>query len=220
MMKKSKSSTVFAAVFAVVLFVFSLFVVFAYAQYVTEQTSDVTFSSAGESHVDQTSTVGVSIDMVGVPGANGTVSIATYAGNPQPGASAPSTVTLTHFIVVTFNIAASDFQGATIVIHYTDADVQGISAPYSLYKYIPESNSFILLPATIDTVAKTITATVSSTTDPLFAIGGSQMENSTEISTTSTITTWLWGTVVVCVVITVVGVLIIKRRRGTSATLL
>jgi hypothetical protein len=215
MMKKSQNLAVFAAVFAVVFLSLSLFVVFTYAQYVTEQTTDVTISSTGETHVDQTSTVGVSIDIAGTPGAKGTVSIATYLDNPQPDAAAPSNVTLTHFVVVTFNMAASDFQGANITIHYTDADVQGISAPYSLYKYIPESNSYILLPVVVDTVAKTLTATVTSTTDPLFAIGGA-----TETNIISPDNSWLWAIAAVIVIVIVVFAFLVLRNRRKSLYLI
>lgn len=211
----NKSITGVAAVFTIVLV--SLSIGFAYAQYETQQTTDVVVPSTGVFHADETGAVGVSYDIAGTPGATGTVSTAVYNGNPQPDAAVPSGVALNHFVVVTFNMDPIDFQSANITIRYSDADVQGIDSPYALYKYIPENNSFVQLPTVFDSVAKTLTVTVTSTTDPLFAIGGvSHVDN----PTASTIPTWLWGSVVVFVVIIVVGVLLIKRRRTPSVTVL
>ena len=168
-----KSGLVFlATVLAVVLFCVSLSVALA-DDYVPGLTNDVTIPANGVAHVDQSSTVGgVSIDIAGTPGAVGSVTTATYSGNPQAGATIPEDTTLTHFVVITFNFSAADFGGASITISYSDAEVAGISLPFGLYKYIPESDSYVKLTAVVDTGAKTITTTVSSTTDPLFAIGG------------------------------------------------
>ena len=201
----------FIAILTIMLFSFSIIV--AQAQYVTEQTVDVSIPSSGVFHVDTYSPVGVSIDIEGTPGATGSVSIVVYLGNPQPEADIPENVSLSHFIVVTFNMAASDFRSAKITISYTDADVEGIVAPYSLYKYMPESNSYTLLPATIDAAAKTITATLTSTTDPLFAIGGVPAANATQ--------PFDWGPTVslvivvfeVVVVVVILTLLVLRRRR-------
>jgi hypothetical protein len=145
----------------------------ALAQYETQETANFTISSDGTIHIGQSSTVGnVEIDIVGSPGATGSVSTVVYTANPQPDASKPSNVVLSHFVVVTFNMDASDFQNATITIHYSDADVAGMTQPYVLYKYNPDTNAYVELDAVVDTTAKTITAVLTSTTDPLFAIGG------------------------------------------------
>jgi hypothetical protein len=201
-------------VIAFVLFSVSLTV--AFAQYETEQTSDVTISSNGIGHIDQSSTVGgVSIDIAGTPGSTGSVSTATYTSNPQPDADAPSDATLTHFVVVTFNFDASDFQGATITISYSDADVEGLSEPIVLYKYIPESNSFIQLNAVVDSDAKTITTTVSSTTDPLFAIGGTTVKNDD-----GAFPTWIIGVFAAVAAVVVIAVVLMVRRRKPSYKLL
>ncbi len=198
----------------------------ASAQYETQQTADVTFGSDGTAHVDQSSTVGdVSIDLVGTPGATGSVSTVVYSGNPQPGASIPDDVKLSHFVVVTFNIDASDFVNATITIHYSDADIAGITQPYILYKYDPATNTFIALDAVVDTTAKTITAVLTSTTDPLFAIGGTAVSptaNPTQEPATISLSVWL-QVVIVVELITLATVIIVgvfkprsKLSLGTS----
>ncbi|MCL4429789.1 MAG: hypothetical protein M1167_03445, partial [Chloroflexi bacterium] len=65
------------------------------AQYQTQQSVNVTVSSAGVAHVEQSSTVGsISIDIAGTPGATGSVSTAVYAANPQPDAGIPNNVVL------------------------------------------------------------------------------------------------------------------------------
>ena len=212
-----KKSSLAGLVTVLTIVILSLSLSVALAQYQTQQTANVTISSSGVTHVDQASTAGgVSIDIAGTPGATGSVSTATYAANPQPGASVPADVTLTHFVVVTFNMAASDFQGANITISYSDADVAGISAPYVLYKYIPETNSYVLLNAVVDTAAKTLTVSVSSTTDPLFAIGGATAAT----NTSSGIPVWTWAIVVVVVIVVVlVVVLMMKSRKPSFDTL-
>jgi hypothetical protein len=215
MIRKS-SLAGFVTVLTIVLLSLSLSV--AFAQYETQQNADVNISSTGASHIDQSVTAGgVSIDITGTPGATGSVSTATYAANPQPDATKPSDVTLTHFVVVTFNIAASDFQGADITISYTDSDIAGLTAPFVLYKYIPETNSYVQLNAVVDTAAKTMTAHVSSTTDPLFAIGGA-----TAVANTSSggIPAWTWAILAVVVIgVVLVVVLVMRSRKPTFDTL-
>lgn len=152
----------------------------ATAQYQTQQTANVTVSSNGTAHVSSSSTVGnVAIDIVGAPGTTGSVSTATYAGNPQPGATQPANTTMSHYVVVTFNIPANKFTNATITITFTDADVAGMAKPYVLYKYDPVANKYNAITATVDYTAHTITAVVTSTTDPLFAVGGLIASNPT-----------------------------------------
>jgi hypothetical protein len=189
----------------------------AFAQYETQQTADVNLSSTGVTHIDQTVTAGgVSIDIAGTPGATGSVSTATYAANPQPGASAPNDVTLTHFVVVTFNMAASDFEGANITISYSDADIAGLTAPFVLYKYIPETNSYVQLNAIVNTAAKTMTVSVSSTTDPLFAIGGATAATNTG----SGIQVWTWAILAIVVIgVLLVVVLVMRSRKPSFDTL-
>ncbi|MGD0646116.1 MAG: hypothetical protein ABSA75_14525 [Candidatus Bathyarchaeia archaeon] len=203
----------FVTIFVVVLF--SLSSLFALAQYQTQQTTNITISSTGAVHVAQSDTVGgVSIDITGTPGATGSVSTATYTGNPQAGASWPSGVTLTHFIVITFNIAANDFQSATITITYSSADVAGIKTPYTLYKYDSATNSYNALNTVVDTSTKTITATVTSINDPLLAIGGA-----TAPAPTTGIPAWTWVVLAVVALVIVLLAVLLLRRRSTVETL-
>ena len=210
MLKKSRLVGL-VTVFTVVLFCVSLCVTFA--QYETERTSNVTISANGVGHVEQSSTVGgVSIDIAGTPGATGSVTTATYTGNPEPDATIPTDTKLTHFVAVTFNFAASDFQGASITIKYNDADVAGMSQPFSLYKYLPDSDIFVKLNAVVNTEAKTMTATVTSTTDPLFAIGGTPVSEGEGLP--SSFIVGVIGLIIVVVVVVVV-VLLLRRRKPT-----
>ena len=170
-MKKKFALIGIATVLTVVFLSISPFMVLA--QYQTQQTSDVKIASSGKASINQNSNLGrISIDIVGKPGATGSVSTATYNGNPQPDASVPNNVVLGHFLAVTFNIAPSDFKNATLKISYTDSDVAGMTQPYIIYKYDPTNNKFIPLNGQINTSSKTITVILTSTTDPLFALGG------------------------------------------------
>ena len=209
-MKKKFGLVGFITVFAILLISLSSFV--ALAQYETQQTADVTIPASVSLKVDQSSTVGgVSIVICGICGATGSVSTATYNGNPQPGASVPAGVTLSDFVAVTFNMSASDFQSANITIPYTSSDVLGISLPYKLYKYNADSNSYTALNCVVNTSAKTITATVTSTTDPLLAIGGT-----TATTKTTTVQPWVWAILAtVSIMIVLLAILILRRSKSS-----
>ena len=105
--------------------------------------SDGMFNST-ESGID----VGVSYVIQGVPGAVGSVTAAVYSGNPQAVASVPEGVSLSHFVVITFDMNAGEFSEAQIIISYNDVD------------------------------AHTLSVTLSSVDDPLLAIGGLTVEAS------------------------------------------
>ena len=156
----------------VMLIMFSLSSVFVAAQsaYQTE-VDDVSILESGIVTVDVPE-ADISYEITGAPGATGTVTTAIYNENPNPTAIVPTGLGLTIYVVVTFNMDLSDFLKAVITISYTDADLEDLTIPYAVYKYIPESNSFIELTTVVDTVAKTMTITVTSIEDPLFAIGG------------------------------------------------
>ena len=124
--------------------------------------------------------VGVGYEIEGLAGAIGSVTAAVYNANPQSSASIPNGVSLTRFVVITFNMNAADFISATIRITYTDADVSGIQTPYTIYKYVPSINSFIELTPIVDTVNKMMTITVNSIDDPLFAIGGASLSGGSD----------------------------------------
>ena len=176
-MNKSKLG-VLTLIFVLLL---SYTVAIAAAQYTTEKTTDITISSDGTFTADE-SDVGISYEIQGTPGATGSVTAAFYTDNPQTTATIPDGISLSHFVVVTFNMDANDFSSANIVISYSDSDVNGISEPYAVYKYIAETDSYVALPSTVDTDAKTITITVVSIADPLFAIGGTTVEESRAFS--------------------------------------
>jgi hypothetical protein len=206
----NKSKLGLLTVITVLLFSFT--VAFVAAQYQTEKTTKVTFESDGMFTASETD-VGISYEIQGTPGASGTVTADVYNGNPQPTANLPAGTSLVHFVVVTFNINADDFKSAKIVISYSDNDVQGISAPYTIYKYNPDSNSYIVLPSTLDTAAKTITVRVTSLSDPLFAIGGA-----TASTAPSGLSAVSWGLIIVTVIVIVLlaGLLVSRKLSPTA----
>ena len=132
-----------------------------------------TISTTGVEHITETNNTGISIDINGNPGTNVTVTINVYNSNPQPSATLPEGVTLTHYITVAFNMDPNNFTQATVTIHYSPSDVQGLTSPYGIYKYIPENNSYVELFTSNDLTSQTITVTLNSPNDPLFAIGNS-----------------------------------------------
>ena len=207
-----------------------LLVTFAGAQYSTQQTSTATITVDGTVHIDQSATTGAVLDIVGTPGANVTVTTAVYTENPYPNAVTPGGVTLSNFMVVSFG-EGTTFTQANLTFHYTDADVAGMTEPYAIYKYIPETNTFIELATVVDTVAKTMTVTLNSPTDPLFAVGGATVTTSPTPTSSATATAsvepsatpavteptpvWVWAAVavVVIVVIAVLAFMLLKRKK-------
>ena len=177
------------------------------AQYTTQKTTNLVIASNGTCTACDND-VGITYVVQGTPGATGSVTAAVYNGNPQPSANIPSGISLNHFVVVTFDMAAKDFSQATITINYSDSDVQNVKAPYTVYKYLPATDSYVALATTVDTVAKTLTITLNSVDDPLFAIGGT-----TEVAPTSSIPVWTWAvTISVVIIVVLAAVLLIKRR--------
>jgi hypothetical protein len=204
----------FVTVFMVILVSFSSFA--ALAQYETTKTANFTIPSSGIAHIDQsTNAGGVSIDIAGTASATGSVATATYTGNPQPTASWPVNVTLTHFVAITINIAASYFQNANITISYSNSDIAGINPPYTLYKYNPDANNYVALNSVVDTSAKTITVTVTSITDPLFAIGGTTALVVTPTPLTPPVPPWIWVVVAIVIIVVVLVVVLLLFRRRT-----
>ena len=205
----TKSKLIGIAIITVLLFSLSVVLVAA-DQYTTEQTTNVTLGSDGTFTATQTD-VGVSYQITGTADATGTVTADVYGGNPQPTATLPSGVSLTSFIVLTFNMDPSDFTQATVTINYSSSEVQNINSPYTVYKYISSSNSYVALPTTVNTDAKTLTVTLNSITDPLLAIGGASKTSSTGTSTT----TWILVAISIVLVI-VAAVIVVKILRPSS----
>jgi len=199
--------------FVAVSILLSLSLAIAFGQYETSKTSTFTISSSGVANVAQSTTVGgVSMVIAGTPSAAGSVSTATYTGNPQPGASEPADVKLTDFVAITFNIASDSFQNATITISYGATDLTGINPPYSLYKYNADGNSYVALSSTVDTSTKTISTTVTSINDPLFAIGGTAAPAPSP-APGSALSVWGWvAVVIVSLAIVIIVVLAVRSR--------
>jgi hypothetical protein len=160
------------------------------------------------SFIATASNAGVTYEINGTPGSTGTVTTTLYNGNPQATAEIPDGVALTKFVVVTFDFNSEDFMQATLTFSYSDADVAGLQGPFAVYKYIPETNSFVQLEGELDTTAKTITITLNSTVDPLFAIGGSNTSSVTE-----DVQTTLWIVVAIAVIVIVLVMFIFIKRR-------
>ena len=202
----SKPKTLVIAILVLLILSISAAIVAAQSPYTTQKTTNVTIGSNGTFTATEPS-IGVTYQITGVAGTTGTVTAGVYTGNPQPTATIPGGISLTNFIAITLNIPASDFTQAIITLTYTASEVQNIKSPYSVYKYISSSNSYVELPSTVDTTAKTITVTLTSTTDPLLAIGGTTI-------TTSGIATSTWIVIVVsAIVIVIVIVLVVTRLR-------
>jgi hypothetical protein len=209
-----KSKIVALTVITALLLSFSVFLVAA--QYLTEQTTKVTIPSDGTFSASDPAN-GVSIQIQGTPEATGTVTASIYNGNPQPTATVAAGTSLARFVGITFNMTANDFQQATIVLAYSDSTVQGVSAPYSIYKYDASTNSYLYLPSVVDTTAKTITFTVTSTSDPLFAIGGA-----TEKATPSggiSLSAWTIMVVVVIMLVIIAALFVTHIRRDSRDSL-
>ena len=204
----SKPKVLVITILALLILSISVAYVAAQSPYTTEKTTNVTIGSNGTFTATEPS-VDVSYQITGVPGTTGTVTAGAYSGNPQSTATVTSGISLTYFIAIAFNIPASDFTEAIVTINYTASEVQNIQSPYAIYKYISSSNSYVELPSTVDTTAKTITVTLNSPTEPLLAIGGI-----TKTTTTSAIPTSTWIIIVVsAIIIIVLAVFVVRRLR-------
>jgi hypothetical protein len=182
----------------------------AQSGYTNEVTIPVTIGSDG-TFSDTAAEIGVAYSIQGRAGATGSVTAAVYNANPQSSASVPEGVTLSRFVVITFNMNAADFSSATIYITYTDADVAEMQTPFTVYKYVASSNSFIELTPTVDTVNKMMTITVTSIDDPLFAIGGASVSGGTDGVSNSNLVI-LAVSIVVIVLLVVFGVWYFKKK--------
>lgn len=179
---------------------------FASAQYTTQKTTEVAIPESGTVVVEEPE-IGVTYEISGAEGTTGSVTTTEYTGNPQPEANVPENIALKKFVVVEFDIAEEDFEQAVLTFTYTDEEVAGIDMPYAIYKYLPDSDTFVELESVWDEAAKTITVTLDSTTDPLFAIGGASAE-----PVVAADYTWV-AVVVIVVVVVLIGFLLLKRYR-------
>ncbi len=113
----------------------------------------------------------------------------------------------------------NNFTQATVTIHYSPSDVQGLTPPYAIYKYIPENNSYVELFTSNDLTSQTITVTLNSPNDPLFAIGNSFTGYTSPTPTQTTTSTggtplfiYLVAIVIAFAIIGTAGALIMKKR--------
>jgi hypothetical protein len=168
--------------------------------------TNITINNSG-SFTAAEADIGIIYQITGTPGSTGTVTAQVYNGNPQVTADIPDGITLTKFIVVTFDFDPEDFMQATLTFSYTDADIAGIKEPFVIYKYIAEADLYVQIDSVVDSTAKTITIILNSTEDPLFGIGGT-----TDNAATNEASSMIWIAVAVAVIIIVVAVFLVVKR--------
>jgi subtilase family serine protease len=105
---------------------------------------------------------------------------------------------------------ADDFKRATVTISYNDNELVGMDEPYSVYKYLPSSDSYVALTTDVDSVAKTLTVTLNSVDDPILAVGGLA---AAPLADTTTVWVVVVVAVVAIVIIVVLAVLLVIRNR-------
>jgi hypothetical protein len=171
-------------------------------------TSDVVFDADGKCTVSQEE-LDLTYKFEGTTGAVGSVTASLRSGNPQATASVPEGIELSKFYVITFNIEEEDF--ASVQITFSYADSKNTQPPYEIYKYIAESDSYVKLLTTVDEQAKTLTTTITSTEDPLFAVGGTWFGKVPDDATS----TWVIVSVAIVGVI-VVAFLFVRLRNSNS----
>ena len=190
------------AVFSLMLLSLTISSAVAQSQYNGAITTNVTVGTDGTATV--VDSFGVTYNIQAAAGSTGTLTTDFRSGNPYPAANVPSGVTLTRFIVITFNMNAAAFTQAQITIPYTSSDLQGIQSPYSIFKYNPITNTYTELASTTDANAKTFTVTVTGIDDPTFAIGGATaLSNMGGFSTTAWVA--LIASIIIIILLVVVG---------------
>jgi hypothetical protein len=198
------------AVLSLLLLSLSISSVVAQSRYDGAVTTNVALSSDGTSTI--VDTFGVTYEIQGTPGSTGTVTTEIRTENPQPTSNIPSGISLTHFVIVTFNMNAADFSQAQITIPYTNNDVQGIQTPYSIFKYNPVTDTYTELAAIVDPNAQTFTITVTSVDDPLFAIGGATLVSDGDGGFSPIAWAALAASIVIIVLLAVVGVWYFRKN--------
>ena len=207
-MNRSKATTI--SIITLLILSLSFTIVSAQLQYEGGKVSPITIGSNGSETITESS-LGITYVIQGTPGATGTVTTYLYNANPQPTAEIPDGVVLNSFFVISFDMSDNDFSEAQVVISYSDADVSGLKTPYAIYKYSPTIDSYVQLPTIVDETARTMTITLTSVDDPLFAIGGINAgEETPGLSTTSWIIVAV--SIVIIVVIAVFGVYLWRRH--------
>ena len=177
------------------------------AQYDNGIPSNYTIGSDGTATVNQSEN-GITYLIHGVSGSTGTVYSSVHNGNPQATAAVSDGISLNYFVTITFDMAPSDFIEAEITISYSDSDVANLDQPYSVYKYLPSTDTYVQLFTTVDTSAKTMTIVLTGVDDPLLAIGGSTVENPGFSSTS-----WVIIGVSVAIIVVLAVFLVFRWRK-------
>jgi hypothetical protein len=142
-------------------------------EYRTQITTPIVIGANGSFAASEPN-VDVSYEISGIPGATGTVTATVYNGNPQATANIRDGVSLFHFVAVNINMNENEFIQAKISIKLEG--ISGIDAPYTVYKYVADNDSFVQVPATVDMETMIATVTLGNLSDLLFAIGGVSSE--------------------------------------------
>ena len=204
-----RSKLTVISIIALLLFSLSVSVSLAAAQPLYQTiTVEVTIGSNGL-FIASEPDFGVSFTIEGTPGAEGLVVIDLYNGNPQVTADVPSGVSLSHFIAIKFDMLADDFAQATVTISYSDNDLVGVDEPYSIYKYLASTDSFVALSTDVDTTAKTMTVVLTGVDDPILAVGGLTVESPPPDLTT----VWVIVAVAVIIIVVLAVFLVLRWRR-------
>jgi flagellar basal body-associated protein FliL len=181
--------------------------------YIARATTQVLISSNGSFFASEPN-ASIAYEISGIPGAEGTVTATVYNGNPQASAATPNGISLVHFVVVTINMNDYEFVHAKISITLNNDDASSIQPPYTAYKYMASSDSFVPVPASVDMNAKTVTITLTSLDDPLFAIGGAPAA-----PVSQTASSWLILIACTIVIVLLAVVLVTYLRRSEKRKL-
>jgi hypothetical protein len=199
------------AVLAIAIVAFGTFT--ACAQYNTPVIQEATIVD-GKAEV--TGAADAKVEVYGTSGAEVTVSTTLYTDDPQPAATRDDGTRLAKFFVIEFDMNEDDFEYAILTIPFTEADVANMAAPYVLLKYDPDTNTYKELPeAMVDFETYTITVVLQSTTDPLFALAGTDTatpaptEEPTPMSTYALI---VGAVAAILVVIAIIGLYQRKKK--------
>ena len=120
----------------------------------------------------------------------------------------PEGVSLSHFVAIVFDMNADDFTRATVTVSYNDNELAGMDEPYSVYKYLPSSDSYVALSTYVDTTAMTMTVVSTGVDDPILAIGGLTVEPAPDSTTT-----WVIVAVAIVIIVVLAVFLVFRWRR-------
>ncbi len=133
----------------------------------------------------------------------GEFSAIKYLGNPMARASLPSDFKAATFVLVScFGVSDSDIAPNGIKMSFS-YDPEKVGSPRQILRYDPEKGVYSPLQTVDDSQAKTLTAIIS-TTQGLYAIGGSEPSQ----------LIWVAAVVSVIVAVVVAAMFLIIRKKG------